>query len=153
MFEFALTDMSFIVSFLFVFAIIYGLLATAKVMTQKNVNVIIALVFAFFSATYEPFTAALQGIIPFVSVIFVVLFVMVFIKKLFVGKKKDNMDTIPIVVSLIVILAVLWATWDKIYKYFYNFGVDPMDALWIIGIIFVVLIFYAIYMHNPKESP
>ena len=146
------TDMAFIVSFLFVFAIVYGLLATARVMTQKNINIVIALVFAFFAASYAPFVSALEGIIPIVAILLVIVFILVVLKRLFWTEKKEERDALPIVVSLAAVLIVLWGFWDKVYAYFYRFGVDPMNILWIIGIIVIVLIFYAVYSHPGEKK-
>jgi len=145
---FSSTMLPLVSSFLFVFAIVYGLLATAGVMKQKNVNVIIALVFAFFSASYQPFVTAVQGIIPIMAIVLVFLFVFVFIKNIVYGREKGKKDALPIVVCLGIALILLGTFWDNIDMYFYQLGFDPLNILWILGILIVGMIFYFVYQHK-----
>ena len=141
-----LTDITFLSSFLFVFAVIYGLLATAKIMTEKNVNIIIALVFAFFTAMFEPFTAILQAFIPIVGIIFFIFFILIFVKKIISTDNKK--DSLPVLASLVIVLIILGVLWEDVGNYFYKFGLEPANVLWIIGILLVLIIFYAVYSHS-----
>mgnify|MGYP001557901860 CR=1 FL=1 len=147
----------FLVSFLFVFALIFGLLSFTK-MFSKNVNVMIALGFAIFAITYEPLVLALEQYIPIGAGILVVVFFIAFIRKaLKGGEKKEGTgttpakhDMFPIALAAGIMLIVLGIVWNQIGGTF--FGLHPDTVLWIIGIIFVLMIFWAAYKAGSGES-
>ncbi len=135
----------FVGAFLFVFAIVFGLLNVVKILgEQRKVNAIIALIFAAFSVVYAPFVTALQGILPIAAIILVILFFILFLKKMFEGG--GAMDAWPIAVSLIFALLLLGIFWDNIG--FSVPGLSSDNVLWIIGIIIVIMIFYVAYQHG-----
>ena len=139
----------FLVSFLFVFALIFGLLSFTK-MFNKNVNVMIALAFAIFAITYEPLVLALEQYIPIGAGVLVVVFFIAFIRKALFGEKKagtgttpTKRDMFPIALAAGIMLIVLGILWNQIGGTV--FGIPPDTILWIIGIIFVLMIFWAAY--------
>ena len=141
----------FIGSFLFVFAIVFGLLSYSKMGFSKNVNVIIAMVFGLFSAVYEPFRTGLFNVLPILVIPLVILFFMVFIKKIFEPKKgKEEFDAFPPVLLLAISLALLGALWDRIGFTF--LGISSSNVLWILGITVVLIFFMAVYYHKPAKE-
>ena len=140
----------FLAAFLFVFAVTFGLLTIAKIMPKKQINAVIAIAIAAMTAMYEPFVTSLQAYMPIFAIILVILFMIIFVKKVLVGDKKDK-DALPIIVSLGLLLIVLGVTWNSIAA-FLPMDVDPRNALWGIGIIIILYIFYAVYKHpTPKQ--
>ena len=139
------TLLPFIAAFLFVFAVVFGALSYANVLGgQRKVNVIIALAFAIFAVLFEPFVASLQTVLPFAVIAIVIIFFILFLKKVFGGG--DKIDAWPIATSLIFALLLLGIFWGQ-----FGFslpGLDPTNVLWLIGIIIVLLIFYVAYQHG-----
>ncbi|MHA1286673.1 MAG: hypothetical protein ACTSPB_04630 [Candidatus Thorarchaeota archaeon] len=123
-------------SFLFVFAVVYGVLATADIFKgQKGVNTILALVIAAFSVLYGPVADWLVSVMPIGVIIFIVLFAIQLIRKIII-KKEDYGSTMLILGALILVLA-----------YVQDFiKVDALkDFLWIGVLIIVLAMFWLSY--------
>ncbi|MEM7819906.1 MAG: hypothetical protein QXD48_03700 [Candidatus Aenigmatarchaeota archaeon] len=143
---------TYVASFFFIFAIIFGILNYVKVLGfSKNVNAIIAVVIAFFSIAYEPFVFSMQEYMPFVAVIFVVVFFILFLKKVFGKDEKETYDAFPMAVSLGIMLLFVGIFWQQLSG-FLPYGIDPMNALWIIGILIIIVIFWTASKHKPDQQ-
>lgn len=138
-------------TFLFVFAVVFGLLSIAKgkegPLFKNSVNVIIAVVFAAFSVMYEPLVTALQQLIPFAAALLLVLFFFVFLRRLFGSKDQQQFDALPFVVVIGFLLLLIGLFWGDIG--FSVAGLSPSNVLWLIGVAFVIAIFFAAYKHKP----
>ena len=144
-------SLPFVTSFLFVFAVIYGLLATAKVMPTKNVNAIIALAIAAMTAAYEPFVLALQSYMPLMAAVLVPVFFLIVIKKLFFSDKKEKSkkDMLPAVFALGIMLLIIRVFWSSIEPLL-PAELGSENALWIVGIFIIAMIFYLAYRHEKE---
>ena len=138
-----------ITAFLFVFAVIYGLLAKANLFGGINTRVaaIIALVVAFFTVMYEPFVSYMQDFMPIAALILIFLFFIVLIQNV-IGGKAEAADSLPIVVVLAVLLLVVGLLWDNLAIRLP--GITSENLLWLIGIVIISMIFIAVYKH-PKD--
>ncbi|MBI4162146.1 MAG: hypothetical protein HY513_00555 [Candidatus Aenigmarchaeota archaeon] len=146
----------FFTTFLFVFAVVYGALGTAGVFKEKGVNIIIALAFALFAATYPPLVSALQQFLPIAAGIIVVLFFFLLIKKVFSGKKNEGQqaqlfDSLPLAIGLGIGLLLVGILLPDFANYLPH-GLSLENALWLIAVIVVLALFLAFYRHKePKE--
>ena len=143
-------------AFLFVFAIILGLLSTAKIFgDKKNVNIAIAGVFGLFSAMYEPFVTGIQTYLPISGIILIIIFFFVLVKKLFEGKKdaqgKSTSDVLHVGVVVASLLILLGTQWDRV-RGFLPASFDPSTVLWIIGLFLVFIIFWIAYAQQHKST-
>lgn len=143
--------MPFMATFIFIFAIVLGLLTSTAIFKNKQVNVAIAFVFAVFAASYAPLVQGLQDYIPIAVIIFIVLFFVVLIKKAVAGSGQDKDYVLP-AISLVILLVLLGVFWDEL-QYFLPIGLDPMSALWLIGTAIVVIILLLAYKHGKAKSP
>jgi len=145
----------YVATFVFVFAIMFGVLSFAKILGfDKRINAAIAAVIAFFATSYEPFVVGMAEYMPVIAAIFVVIFFIVFLKKIFGKDEKEKgkpSDMLPIGIALAFLLIVLAIMWDRIYG-FVPYGFDASNVLWIIGIIIIVIIFWVAYKHKPTEK-
>jgi hypothetical protein len=139
--------------FLFVFAMMFGLLSYAKIAGFSNrVSAMLALVIAFFSVLYEPFVTGMQALLPFASILLVVVFFVIFMKKLLVGdEKSEKKDMIPFALAFGIAMLLVGLFWPNVAGYV-PAGFDPNNILWIIGIVFVLVFFGAIYYHSKEEK-
>lgn len=142
-------------TFLFVFAVVFGLLSIAKgkddkVLFKNSVNVIIAIVFAAFAASYEPLVTALQQLIPLAAALLLVLFFFVFLKRLFGSKEGQKFDALPFLVVIGFLLLLLGIFWDSLGLSVP--GISSSNMMWLIGIIIVIMIFFAAYKHSPAPG-
>ncbi len=137
----------FVSTFLFVFALVFGLLSYSKIGEfNKKVNALIALAIAGFSVLYEPLVLTLSQYMPIAAAVLIVLFFIALVKKIFEGKEKAK-DTFPMLVS-VAILLLLFGTFADRFVAFIPGGFDPSLVLWVIGIIFVLLFFWLIYKYK-----
>ncbi|MBI3190279.1 hypothetical protein HYZ41_01095 [archaeon] len=145
-------------TFLLVFATVFGLLTIANIGSNKEkgtpgigkkVNAMIALAVALFSLTYEPLVVNLNTYIPYVVILLLALFLIVFVKKIFEGKEGKGHDTLPIVAAIAMLLIVMTVVGDR-FAALAPEGTNPETLMWIAGIVFVILFFAAIYKHSSK---
>ena len=151
-----------VATFLFIFAVVFALLSYSKIFVKKDKNgnpageeprkvyAIIAVVFGIFAATYEPLVAGLQKYLPYAATVLIVIFLILFLKKLITGDKKDKFDAFPVILSMGVLLLVLGIFWESVALYLPT-DLSSANALWIVGLIIIIGIFYAVYKHS--ESP
>ena len=153
--------MPFATTFLFVFAVVYALLNYSGIFIHRDkdgnpkgeiprkVYALIAIVFAAFSATYEPLVTGLQQYIPYAAAVLILLFLVVFAKKIF-GGKKDNQhfDAFATIFALGVMLLIVGIFWDQITRYLPS-DFQSFNILWIIGVVVIIAIFYAVHKHKP----
>lgn len=150
-------------SFLFVFAVVFALLAYTKLFVQKRdgepvgkepraVYAAIALVFGAAAASYEPMAAFLQQVIPPATVFFIAVFFLVFLKQLFAGKKEkgDPMQTLAV---LAIFLIVLGAFWDDVAGLAgVSLFISPENLFVLIAIIVILAIFYVASQAKEEEG-
>ncbi len=104
-------NQSFLIPFLFVLAIVFGILELANIFGNRAVNMIIAIVIAFFSATYQPFTSLLFQYLPTITWFFIAMFFIAFSLEIIgLGKRKsikeESMKMIILGVVLIVFITI-----------------------------------------------
>lgn len=147
-------DTNFVIPFLFVLAVVFGVLRISKAFKgNAAVEVIISLVIAFFSATFPPFTSMLFSILPTITLFFIAMFFIVFVLEIVGvrGKKAgDNIMNLIIYGILILILFVIVANHSNLIP---NLGIiSPDDLVLGIGLIFVISIFMAAYKIGGGEA-
>ena len=138
----------FATSFLFAFAVTFGLLSIAnkskdeqKPLFEKNINVIISIVIGIVSASYAPFVSFIQDVLPVASILMVIIFFIVLLQRIFSQQVKAE-DAATIAISLAIALLLVGLMWDKMSKFFPTIT-GAQDILWVVGILIIVLIFYA----------
>lgn len=142
-------------AFLFVFALIFGVLNYVKTedkdkhkstMFSKKVNAVLALAIAAFSITYEPLVVGLSTYLPIAAIVLIILFFIMFLKNALGGK--DNTTTtktsFPTIVSLAILLALLAISYRNLTPYIPS-ELDPSNVFWGIGVLIAVMFFWMIY--------
>jgi len=151
--------MRFIISFLFVFAIIFGILQTTKRVKKINekiveegffperVNILLAIIIAFISAYYQPLSSFLFNVIPIATIIFILVFFLLFFKNAFIQKSKLGINFMVSAGILLIVLGLIAESAPHISY----LPISGKDIFWIAGIILVILIFYA--ASSQKSEP
>ena len=138
-----------VATFLFVFALVFGLLSKAGTFKDKRINGIIAAVIGMFSLTSAELVSIMGRFMPLAAGVLVLLAIIMFVKDAFSSKKKgdnNNVDMLPTAVVLATGLGLLGVFWDDIASYI---PLEYRDAgLWLIGIAIAVMILYVSYRHN-----
>lgn len=140
--------------FLFVLAIVFGLLEIVDIFKRKSVNVVLAFVFAFFAAGYEPFVTFFFAKFGLILWGFVFLFFVAFIMEAIGmrGKKKvpEGKENLLMVVITIIIL-ILGAVGFTYIKELEVPVIGTDNLLMIIGLLLLVVLFFFAYEYGSKE--
>lgn len=139
-----------ILPFFFVFAIVYGSLGVSSIF-DRRINMIIAVVLAFFAISSAEVTNFIYQVLPYAAVFFMIFFFIGFVIKVLKGKGKDggttNWELIIVVVGLI--LMVLATQGMSFFNNMLPGGSDAFNNLaTLIGIVLILVIIYAAYKHK-----
>ncbi len=144
----------FLLPFLFTLAVVFGVLRATNVFAgNRAVQMIIAFVFAYFSATYTPFVQTFFAYLPSLTTFFIGVFLLVFLLEAFglrkEQKEKDRVLNMTIYGVLLLILIVLAA------PYFYKFRNIPIigtgeNLVLLAGLGFILGIF--IHAYKSEKS-
>src|SRR3989344_27527 len=108
----------FVSTFLFVFAVVFGLLTYSKVGGfDKRVSGAIAAAIGLFSMAYEPLVTSLTQYMPIAVGLLVILFFVAFIQKVLGGGGETKKDTFPIIIALGISLVLLGMFSDRLAFY------------------------------------
>lgn len=146
-------DTNFIIPFLFVLAVVFGVLRISKAFKgNAAVEVIISLVIAFFSATYSPFTSMLFNILPTVTLFFIAMFFLVFILEIIGVRGKGKGEPVTNIIIYGILILVLFTIVASHSELIPKLGIISADDLVLgIGIIFILSIFWAAFKIGPGE--
>lgn len=98
--------LEFLVPFVLTFALTLGALTVSKVFeNQKHVNFLISLALAILAVSSPTYARMLFEWAPIIATLFIVVFVLVFLKNMFLKKgEKANMETLIAIALLFLIL-------------------------------------------------
>jgi len=147
-------DANFVIPFLFVLAVVFGVLRISKAFKgNAAVEVIISLVIAFFSATYSPFTSMLFNILPSITMFFIAMFFIVFILEIVGVRGKGKGEPVTNIIIYGILILVLFTIVASHSELIPNLGIISQDDLVLgIGLIFVIAIFWAAFKIGPGEQ-
>ncbi|MBU3897099.1 MAG: hypothetical protein KJ697_04170 [Nanoarchaeota archaeon] len=143
-------SLQFIIPFLFILAIIFGVLELASPIKNKVANLIIALAIAFFATSYGPFITILWSFLPSITWFFIIMFFIVFSMEVFGLRKKgatpaDNSEKMMLNgVVLFVLLMIGWMLVDEFPIELPVIG-GGENLLFLIGLIFTLMIFWSAF--------
>ena len=139
--------MEYAIPFFFLLAIVYGALGISGVFKNRAVNVIIALVIALFGMTYQPFITWLYTIMPYAIALFIAVFFIGFVVKLFKGRGGGRKDytLILIVIGLFLILFVRFGEDIEDWTATLGIPITYESLVGIVGIIVLIAFFYGAY--------
>jgi len=146
----------FFIPFIFVLAVVYGSLQVAGIFKNKAVNLIIAIVFAFFAASTGFVSEFIYSIFPYAVLLFIIFFFLALVKKSILGRvgKGGPPDWTMWIVLAVLILLLLAAGQEFINDIISPLGISGESLLWIVGFIVIIGIFYMAYaMAHPKAAP
>ncbi len=137
----------FIVPFLFVFAIIFGLLELASPIKNKGVNVVITFVIAYFATSYGPFATILWSYLPSITWFFIIMFFLAFGMEIFGvrGKKGTKVETLALTGAVFFILmAVGWIMAEQFPVELPVIG-GTDNLILLLGILFILMLFWGAF--------
>ncbi len=141
----------FLIPFLFTLAIVFGALRYARIFGNNvAVQMIIALVIAYFASTYEPFVSTLYAYLPNITWFFIAMFFIAFVMEIFgLGRSKNKKDhelNMYIYGALLLLLMSIGISQIE------GLGISqlpligaPENLVLLLGIVFISGIFYFAY--------
>ena len=131
-------DLTTMLPFFLVLAIVYGALEVSKVFQNKGVKAIIAVVIAFFSISSPAVVEFLFSILPYAALFFIAFFFLGFISSFLKGKEGEKKDVGLVLVVLALVLIFLASQQNII-------AIGDQNLVGVIVLLVVVLILYAGY--------
>ena len=132
-------SMEILLPFMLVLAVSYGALETAGMFRNRAIKAIIAVVVAFFAMTNYMIVQTINSMLPYVAIIFLLVFIVGFAKRSLSGSEKDNTMIIIMMVLLMLLVASISNSYGGFGLYQYT------EFLWLIGVVFVLAILFAAY--------
>jgi hypothetical protein len=142
---------SLLIPFVFMLAIVFGALDVSGVFKNKRVNALIALVFAFFTLTYQPAIDFIMQIMPFAIMFFVAFFFIGFIIKIAKKGVEKDFTLLAIIVGLILLLLATQGS-EAITRFMPGYGDQGTSLLTIAGIVFIIVILLAAYKMTKAKT-
>ncbi len=141
---------TFAIPFLFTLAIVFGALQLGSPIKNKAANLIIALVIAFFAATYSPFVTTLNAILPTITWFFIILFLIAFVLEVFglrrkevgPGSSADKMMVTGVVLFILLSLGISFFSNTVTQVPFIG---STQNLFLLVVVIFILIIFWAAY--------
>lgn len=130
-----------ILPFLLVLVVTYAILERTRVLSErKEINVMTALLVAFFFIVFPSITGVITRLIPIIAVILIILFAFILLFAFVIpagkgGLIKGLQIAFSIVLGIALIISVLWAT-----GVFTAFKIPPLSEQAISTIVLVALI-------------
>lgn len=145
----------FLISFLFVFAIVFGALQIANIFKNKAVHAIMGLAIALFATMYPPFLATLWNYLPSVTWFFIIMFFIAFVMEIMGFRKKKAISPEGVFVQtgvLLVLLTIGYMISDMISVEIPFIG--SMDnLLFLVGLIVIISVFLTVTKLNFGAPP
>jgi hypothetical protein len=110
---------SYVLPFLIIFAITFGILSKVKLFEQKGINVVIALASSLMALQFNLVSVFFSEIFPRMGVGLAVILVLVILMALFVPSNSKAFSWMMVLFGLIVFGSVLWNTFNAVG---WNFG-------------------------------
>jgi uncharacterized membrane protein len=148
------STLGFLLPFLLMLAIVYGALQMGGPFKSKGINFIIAVVLGFFAATYEPVVQFINQVLPYAAILFVVVFLIGFVKSKIVGRKPDFV-LLAIVVGLAAVFLASPAG-QEIFSVMPSSGVLSADNIAVaVAILFVLILLIASrkFWYDKHDEP
>ena len=137
--------METLLPFLLILAISYGALESVGMFRNRAIKAIIAVVVAFFGIANITLVQTINSFLPYVAVIFILVFIIGFAKKSLSGGGKDN----TLIIVIIVLGLLLVASFANAQG---GFGMlQYTEFLWLIALVSILVIIYAAYKMSDRQ--
>lgn len=144
-----------LIPFLFVLAIVFGILENVKVFGRnRGVNFLISVSIAFFSVTDEAFVNLLWTYFGSITTFFIVLFFIAFVLEIFGIRRGSPKDDSTIFIGgaiLLILLSVGYMISSQLPELPFIGGGSNLIAL--VGLIFILSIFWAAFKIGSGPQP
>jgi hypothetical protein len=131
--------METLLPFLLVVAVVYGGMETAGIFRNRAIKAIVSVVLGFFAVTNYYLVQFVNSVLPYIAIIFLLVFIVGFAKKSLSGSEKDN----TMIIIIVVLIMLLTASVANSYG---GYGLlQYTEFLWLIGVVFVMAIIFAAY--------
>ncbi|HLC51244.1 MAG TPA: hypothetical protein VJH90_02620 [archaeon] len=150
-------DQTLLIPFLFTFAIVLGALELSKVF-RHGINVVLAISMGLFAVSYAPFLVLLNAYLPTAIWIFIVLFFIAFVLRIF-GFKPGGIDLNPVETlvwsgaAFFLLLSVGWMFLQTARITQIPIFGDPSNLIFLLGLLFIIILFWkAFHGHSQTEA-
>ena len=142
----------YLLPFLLIFAVIYGILTASNILSEnKGVNVVIAMVVGLLALRLGYVQSFFTEVFPRLGVGIAVLFVLLILTGLFVGKENLKvMFWIFIAVGIVIAIIVLSGSFSA-FGWGYNWYESDM-AFWVVSIVLLIGVIVVVVMGKSEPG-
>jgi hypothetical protein len=140
-----------LIPFIFVLAIIFGVLELTKIFRNRGVNFLIALAIAFFTITNAAFVSMLWSYFGSITTFFIIMFFIAFVLEVFGIRKGGHQPTSSIIIDgaiLFVLLSIGFMNASYIPEL--PFIGSGQNVIFLIAVILILVIFWAAFKIGGK---
>jgi len=150
-------SLTFILPFLFTFAVIFGVLEITKVFPNKGVLAVISLVFAYFASTNQMFLTLFNQNFMYLTGFFIAMFLLIFVLEIFglrPGKSKNPTDIMKeFAIHAFILFILLTVGFYGIETLDIDLGfISNSDLALLIGFVVIIALFWAVFRLSPIFS-
>jgi len=150
-------DMQFLLPFLFILAVVFGVLRLSKVFENPGIELLIALALSFFAAQNPTFVELLFAQIGNITTFFIILFFLAFLGELFGFRKSakagEHENALMIQGALLfIVLSVGFLIADQLPTIPIAGGITGQMLVFIVAILFVLGIFWSAFKVGEPEQ-
>lgn len=142
-----------LIPFLFVLAIIFGVLELTRIIRNRGANFLIALSIAFFTVTNSAFVELLWSQFALITGFFIVMFFIVFVLQVFGvrGKESTGGEGIMINGAILVLLLSFGFTYSNLLPQIPFLG-GGTNLISIAAVILILVIFWVAFKTGEQPS-
>jgi hypothetical protein len=143
-----------LIPFLFVLAIVFGVLELTKIFRNRGVNFLVALAIAFFTITNTAFVAMLWSYFGSITTFFIVMFFIAFVFEVFGlrGGQREPTSSVFINGAILFVLLSIGFLYAKQIPELPFIG-GGQNLIFLFAIVFILAIFWAAFkISGPKEK-
>jgi len=143
-----------LIPFLFVLAIVFGVLELTKIFKNRGVNFLVALAIAFFTITNTAFVSMLWSYFGSITTFFIVMFLIAFVFEVFGLRRGGHPPTSSIIINagiLFILLSIGFLYVSQIPELPFVGG--GQNLLFLLIIIFILVIFWSAFRIGQVAAP
>jgi hypothetical protein len=145
----------FLLPFLFIFAVVFGVLNLTNVFKNKSVNAVVSFALAAFAATNTTVVGSIREFFPYAVGFFVILFFFAFTLRLFGLKPAQSFQQEGMIVGagVLVLLLVVGYQVYELYPVEFPFIGGGENLIFTMGFLMIISIFWGVLKIGEGAQP
>lgn len=141
-----------VIPFIFVLAVVYGALDYSGVFKKNSVKALVSLAIAFFALTSDFVTGFIYDILPYAVILFIIVFFLAFLARLLGGREGKRKIDWSLALIVMILLSIFLAAYGQDIVSAFLPSIPVTEFMYAVGLVIILLIFYAVYKNWSAEK-